>query len=200
MRRDSLRWMMAVSGMVFVFLIPLSHPLHAGYVVPGQTETLLNEVSTFVSDFKEWNALHNGLPMQVLSTAPTADESEAVLFLFWMWLHDPEGFGAGNLSPGSSTPVGTIGAGPNGNGPTPTPTGGGSNSGSSLGLKDSPTQNGGNNEKTLVGSPGLGSVSPQTDPGPFDPTPEPASVTLLAVGGLGLLLGWRARSRKSPLS
>ncbi len=199
MQRDALRRTTWVPGMVLVFFVTSPSFIHAGYADPGASGSLLGEASQFISDFNQWNTLHNGLPMQILSTAPATDESGAVMFLFWMWLHDPLGLGAGNLSSGSSVPVGTIGAGQGGNGPPSTPAGGGI-SGSSLGLNNQPLQTGDKDGVKLSDGPGSGSLSPQNGPVPFDPAPEPASVTLLAVGGFALLLGWRTRSRKSNLS
>ncbi len=198
MRRDALRRMIGILGITFAFMLALSTPAHAGYTQPGTSGSLLGEAAAFISDFSQWNNIHGGLPMKVLSMVPAADEGNAVLFLFMMWLHDPQGFGgmssgSGSTSGSSSSggpgtvPVGTVGAGS-----APLSASGSGGSGSSLGLN-----NGGGNGGSTGGSPGLGGFSPQTGAGPsVDPAPEPASLTLLAVGGFGLLMGWRARSRK----
>lgn len=199
MRRDALRRMIWILGITFAFMLALSTPAHAGYTEPGTSGSLLGEASAFMSDFGQWNSIHGGLPMKVLSMVPAAEEGNAVLFLFMMWLHDPQGFGGMSSASGSTSgsssaggpgtvPVGTVGAGS-------APLSSGGSSGSSLGLNNPNGGSGGSSG----GSPGLGGLSPQTGPGPFDPAPEPASVTLLAVGGFGLLMGWRARSRKQPI-
>lgn len=194
MRRDSHRWMTGVLGIVLVLLLASSAPVQAGYTEPGQSGSLMGEVSAFMGDFSQWNAIHDGLPMKVLAMVPAADESGAILFLFWLWLHDPQGMGGSPISAGDPNPfpVGSIGLGQNGN--DPPPTGGNNsngNSGSSLGLNDPPPSN---NPPSSGGDPELGGNSGPT-PGAA-PVPEPPSFTLMAVGGIGLLVGWRLRSHK----
>lgn len=198
MRRDALRRMAGILGLTLALLIASTTPVHAGYTQPGSSGSLLGEVSAFIGDFNQWNSARNGLPMQVLSMVPASEESQAVLFLFMMWLRDPLGMGASTASSGNGSssnangpggtggavPVGTFGMGQNGNN-SPS-----SNGGSSLG-SPSPQNGGGTGGSPLVGGGG-GGPTPAADP-----TPEPASFTLLAVGGVGLLMGWRKRSRKS---
>ncbi|HTU93773.1 MAG TPA: PEP-CTERM sorting domain-containing protein [Gemmataceae bacterium] len=81
------------------------------------------------------------------------------------------------------------------------PPGIGSNGGGSSLQNGSPSQGGGNNSgQQLGGSPPLGgTLGGGGDPPPVSPdqaTPEPASLTLLAVGGAGLLMGQWLRRRR----
>jgi hypothetical protein len=176
MRRDSHRGMTGVLGMVLVLLLASSAPVQAGYTEPGQSGSLMGEVSAFLGDFGQWNAYHGGLPMQLLQMVPAAEETDAIVLLFWLWLHDP-----------LPLPVGSMGMGQNGNGPPSDLPGGG---GTSLGLGDPPPAN---NPPSSGGDPGLGGNGSAPT---ADPVSAPSGFTLMAVGSLGLLVGWRLRSRK----
>jgi hypothetical protein len=169
----------------------------------------MGEVSAFVGEFGQWNAIHNGLPMMFLSKVPSSEAGDAAFMLFWFWLHDPQGFASLNSSQGggssgnpNGTPIGTIGGSQGGGTSDGNSHGvlpfGSASGGSTLGLNDPPVQsNGANNEADAGANQAFGGHSIGSNVSPFDPVPEPASATLLAVGGFGLLMGWRVRSRKS---
>jgi hypothetical protein len=163
-------------GLVLVLLIASSTPVQAAYTQPGTSGSLMGEVGAFVSDFGQWNAIHNGLPMKFLSMASGSDAGVAALYLFWFWLHDPQG-----------TPIGTIGGSGNSDGLVPF------GSGSTHGLIDPSGQNGSNGGAGSFANLAFGNPNAVH----LDPVPEPASATMLAVGGFGLLMGWRVRSRKA---
>lgn len=106
--------------------------------------------------------------------------------------------GASNVPPIS---VGGVGSVPpssflNGSGDG-SANGGWGNSENIPGQNGSTSGSSGNNGQSSSSEPISAASSPSSEPLPLlDPVPEPASCTLLAIGGIGLLVGWRTRSRK----
>jgi len=223
MRRAIVRRMSGSLGMVLALIISSSATVRGGYSPPSQASSLLGEAVAFVADFGQWNTSHDELPLQFLQMTPAHDRGEAAIVLFWLWLHDAASLldngaslssllsstNASNLrtpnDPIGST-VGSIGIGTTDNGsPTSLSNGGGddktshtSNSGSILALNNPPMHNGDDDGQFGGGdksSPGSSHPSGSTKL-LIDPVPEPRGLTLLFVGGIGLLLGWWMRVRK----
>lgn len=199
------RWLARGVGTTLALLVATTFA-HGDYSPPSQAGGILGEFAAFVGDFGQWNANQNNMPMQVLQITPTAQEPQAVLLLFWLWLQEG---GAGNGSGGNAShmgqgsPNGSILAGQSGNGSTlgngtSDPPGlGGKGGGSSL-LSGSSS---GSSGDSFGGSPvsGVSAGGAGGSATPFADAPEPASVTLLAVGGAGLLMGrWVRRRRGVP--
>lgn len=207
MRIGTTRWLTMGFAMVLTFAFSTT-VAYGDYTPPSQGGSLLGEFASFVGDFGQWNTSQNNMPMQVLQMTPASDTPEAVFLLFWLWLQDG---GAGNSSMGGASksgqgsPNGSIVLGQSGNGSNAfanDPPGiGGKGGGSSLANGSPSLGNGGSGQG--VGSPVSGvnaSGSGGSPASPFADAPEPAGITLFAIGGIGLLMGqWVRRRRVVPV-
>lgn len=200
-------WWTVLQGMIVgLLLFASSAPLQSGYC-PPQSSSLLGEISTFVADFGSWNAKNDDVPFRIWENTPEANKGETLVWLFWAWLHAEPLPSAFPISPPSwnnpfDTVIGCIALGQFGeNPPTCPPDGGkdppglGDNDGNTWPPKDPPPPTSNDPPPQSNGSsgdpPGVPSV---------DPVPEPAALTLLAVGGIELLMGcwiWRSCSAAS---
>lgn len=215
MQRDNVRWL--TGGLATILALVVSSTVALGdYTTPNQTGNLMGEVSAFVGDFGSWNASMNNLPEQFLASTPTSQQGNAVVMLFLLWLQEggmgSAGQGSASSHSGSTTLSGAPLPSPSGNpsgsivsgqlnGGLPSnggndPPGLGGNSGSSSFLSQLPSSSGGSGNQ-LGSIPALGGTGGGSGESPFDATPEPASVTLLAIGGSGMLMGlWIRRRRR----
>lgn len=213
MQRNTVRWLTGGLGTILALVVS-SNVVLGGYTTPNQTGNLMGEVSAFVGDFGSWNASMNNLPEQFLASTPSSQQGGAIVMLFWLWLQEggmgPGGNGHSSSQSGSTTisgsplpsgnPTGSIGAGQLGNGSFSNagndPAGLGGNGGSSSLLSQLPASSGGSGNQ--FGSiPPLGGTGGGSGETPFADAPEPASLTLLAIGGSGMLMGvWMRRRRR----
>jgi hypothetical protein len=196
-RSNTCRWLIGFLSLLTVFLAGFV-PAQAGYAPPSHSGSLSSEISTFLNDFNQWNQSENNQPLQVLEMTPAQNRDQMALWLFWLWLHAPNG-GPGSLSaPPTSLSFGTIPSGQIGEEPLVLPLSGGDDS---PGLGENP---GGG---SLLGGPlppghnpnnGPGSVGPLLDDPPT--APEPSTLTLLSTGAIAVLTycwnGRRARGQK----
>lgn len=213
MQRDIIRWLTGGLGTILA-LVVTSTVAQGGYTTPNQTGNLMGEVSSFVSDFGSWNASMNNLPEQFLASTPSSQQGGAIVLLFWLWLQEggmgPGGNGHASsqsgsttisgspLPPSSGNAPGSIGAGQSGNGSFSNggndPAGLGGNGASSSLLSQLPSSGGSGNQ--FGNAPPLGGTGGGSGETPFADAPEPASLTLLAIGGGGMLMGLRIRRRR----
>jgi hypothetical protein len=209
-RYAAFRWMRAALG-AFLVLAASSSCVQAIYPesvpsnsLPLQSGPMLGEFSTFVSDFSQWNASHNDLPLWMLELTPAAERGETFLWLFWMWLQNQ---GTGGLFPSSVGPmdlsIGSINLGEIGGAPAfPFPNGGNEppGLGDSSGVGTLPS----GPPSPIGNSNGQGPGSDLLPAGPLDSglpavsAPEPATFTLLATGIIGLLLTYRIVAAQYP--
>lgn len=208
----------------FLALVLTAPVAEGGTMSPSDSTSLFGEVSAFVGDFGQWNASMNNLPLEFWEMAPSSDKAEAGVVLFWFWLLEGRGGSQGDSSSaansppsGSGTsgdpPIGTILSGKPGDGSSShfgknegddPPGVGGSNGNSSLG-SDGSSRSPSSDALFLAGSgnqpnpnglplPGSSSGGSGATPSASDPVPEPTTLTLLGVGGVGLLMGrWMRR-------
>lgn len=207
MRRSIIRWMAGTLG-AGLTLIALSTPVQSGYTLPCQASSLRDEALAFIGDFGQWNARLDNMPLLILAEAPTAIQGEVLLWLFWLWLHQPRAGLMGDTFPSSlsgptvltysppppvlgnppNLPIEPIGTGQSGDGPS--------------GNDSLSSSNGGDNTGNHLPSQGSsldsGTPSPsEPDPG-VGPMPAPAAFTLLAIGSVILLLArWLQQTRRA---
>lgn len=223
MRHNIVHWLAGSLGTLLALV--LSSPVvEGGYTPPSHSGSLLGEVSTFVGDFGQWNASLGNRPMQLLQMTPDEFKIDSAVWLFFVWMNGGSGDTQKELTQLSSlftppapgkqgdSPSGTMAWGQLKEGPPwsasnqkDDPPGIGANNGKGSVLGGlltpitllSPNTGGNTGQQSGTEQPSLsnGGNSGATPLAP-DPAPEPASVTLLAVGGAGLLMGrWMRRKR-----
>lgn len=105
MKRNPLRGMTSGMGLALILSLSSFTPVRGDYSPPSSSGSLVGEFFGFVGDFGSWNAQLGGIPMGFLQNVPAANEGEAVLLLFWFWLHDPQ-FMPGGAGSSSTQPSG----------------------------------------------------------------------------------------------
>ncbi len=223
MLRDAIRRLTWVVGMALA-LLASSTAVQGDYIQPSQSISLVGEVPVFMADFRDWNASHGNLPLLILEMRPAEERGEMVRLLFWFWLqHSRAGMVVGGsppfllgpsapynlpsiqppsgdpILPGSLAPDNFPSIQPPSGDPIVSPIGsiitGESGDGS-----PSPLSNGGDAPTAISGNFSSGplpsNLPPQTDP---VAVPEPATLTLLSIGTIGLLIGRRISRRMARL-